>query len=638
MIRPNAAFTKERQLFRNFGPIWVLGTAMLLPMSVAHAGDFSSCPDLPDEPNTTFKKCTSANGQLVSTHPLATHYTNGGYGSFDDRGVNADNQQPGTVTENVYPNERTDSFATTNIRPQVYNVLEYIYNKTGKKVINMAGFEYSLGHVQTNINAIQILNNIIIEDGDPATSAMATVVLPPYWNTSKNYRIVVRINGAGDTNNRYMYGTPSGKENPEWPALALPGRIFNHDGKGVILVNWNSCGQKSIGLTDKCLAEFRAMLDGAAVYFGGNKSDVVLVGTSRGGIGSMVTAAHTDDKPGYDVKAVFAGNFPPFLKRHMVDNELSKSGWHANYMYDSIQPGSWMQSSGYYDPRTPYNNFALKALLGHNGDAWSCNYYKSPSELVQRGKYDNMYLSLYFGSADAVAPIDDVWSFQNRLASRYAVKHRLSVFLKGGHIGGTTHLYNDLEAWVKYGSAPDRIDYYRNKDLWNHHPYVHNWEHLGYTSHGHPNIPFMSLVPLYYIRPAEKFDVAIVAKPNVTVQACMWNGSTCVWNRTGTTGNWGDNKGIIRWENNIDNSIPYGYYTWKFYQNGVQMDYDGTAMLMSQGGPAYAPATIVGNVQPTNLFHYSAWSRPVETCSWPDCYVQYLLSGIADWSQVTFAQ
>ncbi len=311
-----------------------------------------------------------------------------------------------TPAYGVYNNRENDYEAVNAQRVEA--VLRRIEQEIGLDVVALNDW----ADVVEGGEALQIVNNV------PVEGALYTIFLPPTWTRQAEMAVLLSGNGAGNSNNNRLY-----IDNEIIPAQVAAlsvegGRI------GLIVAISNCGGTESQGVDEVTQRSVGAFLD-FIDQNGGDKTNVITAGGSRGGGSALVWAANPLDLD-YEVHGVFAAVPPTHygtLSQTSILTYPSMAGIGTMVSHD---PDSWRYDGGRWNPENV--GLFLEVLLGTDDPAEADA--RGPIGLAERLAGKQVVLA--YGAHDAYFPLSTFLEYDRRL-TELDIHHTTIITLAHGH-------------------------------------------------------------------------------------------------------------------------------------------------------------------------------------------------------------
>lgn len=307
----------------------------------------------------------------------------------------------------VYNNRETDYRAVNAQRVEA--VLRAIEQDTGVAAVALNDW----ADVVEGSDALQIVNNV------PVEGALYTIFLPPSWTRETEMAVLLSGNGAGTSNNARLYGDPDIIPAQVTAFSVRGGRI------GLIAAISNCGGTESQGVDEVTLRSVGAFLDFIDEN-GGDKTNVITAGGSRGGGSALVWGANPLDLD-YEVHGVFAA-VPPTDYGTLAQRSLLTYPSLAGIVeLISHRADAWR-----YDSDTGWNPAAaaryLDILLGTTDPA----EVEARSPIGMAARLAGKQVVLAYGTHDSYFPLGPFLAFDRRL-TELDVHHTTIITLAHGH-------------------------------------------------------------------------------------------------------------------------------------------------------------------------------------------------------------
>lgn len=306
-----------------------------------------------------------------------------------------------------------------------------------------------LEEVKEGSSALQIVNNVRVEQlerfvnpavAPPSGTSLFTLYLPPAWKKTESLPILLRGLGYTQSNNMVL-------TEPFFPDLVADSR---KDGKrGLILATSNTGGMEGLGLHDSALNDVGRFLT-AMQGMGGNPQEVIMTGTSRGGIVSFVWTANRLNYP-YKTVAIFAEVPTPRVGR-IFDFSLQTYPAVIGVFSVILGPDGWKRSD---DPTAKAD---IVEILAGSRTGLQADQTRMPlGYLTDRGyaaKWQALQAVVIGGSFhDEWIPLPMTLEL-DRLLSAVSPHHLSILVLGSGHAGASAPVREELAAFLDHFLQP----------------------------------------------------------------------------------------------------------------------------------------------------------------------------------------
>ncbi len=320
------------------------------------------------------------------------------------------------------------------------------------RMINAVGDFYGRVLQAEGQGYAQIINNVVVE------GSLATIILPPYWRRNGTYPIVFQ--GFYDINENLYLGFGEAQTIAKWIALSgIAGRT------GAIGVIWNGGGSITSATTHPhARYQFSKVIDLVALYAGGDRHRIIMLGGSRGGSTALGMASNPE---GYNYTVTFLYSGVPGVKY----------GTHARLIGPTMPaqvPG--LSSTGFADAwrsgwtypagcggRPELVGMTARQALAHtilgSADFDWVDRENSPvsDRFVQGLKARGTQVVLNIGTHDEYIPHGTQLEYLNKLRA-YGVPVEAHVLVRGGHgdVPGLreSKIQNAILSYVQPGADP----------------------------------------------------------------------------------------------------------------------------------------------------------------------------------------
>ena len=292
---------------------------------------------------------------------------------------------------------------------QALEIADSVIKNTGYPIIFICNTGTNSDVLLTEgVPAFQHINGLLIGSG--TVYSLATVILPPYWDTAPAVKYPVLFHSYYDLNEDAFRLTETRSY------CKVMGNLVNAGIGSAITILYNGGGSMATYCGNLSLyTNVKLLLNAAANYLGADKHSIVASGFSRGAYGPMLYAGAPERSNAFTIRYIIAecgvfynGQWSYNTAPATHPNLAYAAGYLNGYKF------SWMSS--WRDPVSgmPGRDLSLLAMFGSTNRVYADNRSAGSLEFINNMKAQGTKLILINGTHDAFKAFPQVIDFMEQ--------------------------------------------------------------------------------------------------------------------------------------------------------------------------------------------------------------------------------